>query len=112
MALAIALVVAVVNWLLAYWLILAALCGLGLLAGGGWIHRKRQQIQWEAVRTHGLRYAISQLDALHHSQFEDVVRDLMRRDGCPDAVRNGGGGDVGATSAATSAWAASLRRPS
>ncbi|GEK04508.1 restriction endonuclease [Streptomyces sp. 1-11] len=100
-ALAVALVVAVVNWLLAHWWILAAVGALGLLAGSTRIHQARQQARWEAVRTHGLRYALPQLDALHHSRFEDAVRDLMRRDGCPDAVRVGGGGDLGADVKAT-----------
>ncbi|MFE5718563.1 restriction endonuclease [Streptomyces erythrochromogenes] len=36
------------------------------------------------------------LDGLHHSQFEEAVRDLMRRDGAHDAVRVGGAGDNGA----------------
>ncbi|MCY0945618.1 restriction endonuclease [Streptomyces antarcticus] len=36
------------------------------------------------------------LDSLHHSQFEDAVRDLLHRDGAHDAVRVGGAGDNGA----------------
>ncbi|MFD4860620.1 restriction endonuclease [Streptomyces atratus] len=100
-ALAIALVVTVVNWLLAHWWILIVIGALAALAGGGWLYQKQQRARWEAVRTQGLRYGISQLDALHHSRFEDVVRDLMRRDGCRDAVRVGGGGDLGADVKAT-----------
>ncbi|WP_369244303.1 restriction endonuclease [Streptomyces sp. R41] len=49
----------------------------------------------------GLRFALSQLDALHHTQFEQAIRELMRRDGCPDAARVGGGGDLGADVKAT-----------
>ncbi|MFJ5779531.1 restriction endonuclease [Streptomyces sp. NPDC093094] len=98
---AVALVVTVVDWLLAHWWILAVVGGLGVLAGGGRLHSKKQRARWEAVRAQGLRYGLSQLDALHHSRFEDAVRDLMRRDGCPDAVRVGGGGDLGADVKAT-----------
>ncbi|MGW1016466.1 restriction endonuclease [Streptomyces niveus] len=100
-ALAVALLVAVVNWLLAHWWILVVIGALAVLAGGGWFHQRRQAARWEAVRVRGLRYGLDQLDALHHSQFEDAVRELMRRDGCPNAVRVGGGGDLGADVKAT-----------
>ncbi|WP_329074273.1 restriction endonuclease [Streptomyces niveus] len=100
-ALAVALLVAVVNWLLAHWWILVVIGALAVLAGGGWFHQRRQAARWEAVRVRGLRYGLGQLDALHHSQFEDAVRELMRRDGCPNAVRVGGGGDLGADVKAT-----------
>ncbi|MFJ9729234.1 restriction endonuclease [Streptomyces sp. NPDC101209] len=94
-------VVAVVNWLLAHWWVLAVAVVLAGLVGAGWLHRRRQQAQWEAVRARGLRYAIAQLDALHHARFEVAVSDLMRRDGCQDARRVGGGGDLGADVKAT-----------
>ncbi|MEV6425710.1 restriction endonuclease [Streptomyces sp. NPDC051662] len=100
-ALAVALMVAAVNWLLAHWWILIVIGTLAILASGGWLHQKRQRARWEAVRTRGLRYRLPQLDALHHSRFEDAVRDLLRRDGCRDAVRVGGGGDLGADVKAT-----------
>lgn len=100
-ALAVALLVAVVNWLLAHWWILVVIGALAVLAGGGWFYQRRQAARWEAVRVRGLRYGLDQLDALHHSQFEDAVRELMRRDGCPNAVRVGGGGDLGADVKAT-----------
>ncbi|MEU9748780.1 restriction endonuclease [Streptomyces niveus] len=100
-ALAVALLVAVVNWLLAHWWILVVIGAFAVLAGGGWFHQRRQAARWEAVRVRGLRYGLDQLDALHHSQFEDAVRELMRRDGCPNAVRVGGGGDLGADVKAT-----------
>ncbi|MHB9856845.1 restriction endonuclease [Streptomyces sp. YIM S03343] len=99
--LAVALVVAVVNWLLAHWWVMVVIGVIAVLAGGGWLYHRQQQARWEAVRTQGLRYGLSQLDALHHSRFEDAVRDLMRRDGCHDAVRVGGGGDLGADVKAT-----------
>ncbi|MFB6952182.1 restriction endonuclease [Streptomyces niveus] len=100
-ALAVALLVAVVNWLLAHWWILVVIGALAVLAGGGRFYQRRQAARWEAVRVRGLRYGLDQLDALHHSQFEDAVRELMRRDGCPNAVRVGGGGDLGADVKAT-----------
>ncbi|WP_455680630.1 hypothetical protein [Streptomyces flaveolus] len=46
------------------------------------------------MRAQGLRYGLAQLDALHHTRFEDAVRDLMHRDGCQDAQRVGGRGDL------------------
>lgn len=99
--LVIALVVAVVNWLLTHWWVLIVIGTLAVLAGAGWLYQQQQSRRWEAVRAQGLRYGLSQLDGLHHSRFEDAVRDLMRRDGCPDAVRVGGGGDLGADVKAT-----------
>ncbi|MFJ4686959.1 restriction endonuclease [Streptomyces sp. NPDC088789] len=98
---AVTLVVAVVDWLLAHWWILIVTGVLAALAGCAWLFHKKRQAQWEAVRTQGLRYDLARLDALHHSRFEEAVRDLMRRDGCPDAVRVGGGGDLGADVKAT-----------
>ncbi|MBZ4323396.1 restriction endonuclease [Streptomyces huiliensis] len=99
--LAVVLVAAVVDWLTAHWWVMAATGALALSAGGAVLHRKRQRARWEAVRARGLRYALPQLDALHHARFEEAVRDLMRRDGYRDAVRVGGGGDLGADVKAT-----------
>ncbi|WP_455713372.1 restriction endonuclease [Streptomyces zhihengii] len=100
-ALAVAVVVAVVDWLLTNWWILIGLGVLAALAGGGLLHQRQQSARWEAVRAQGLRYGLPQLDALHHTRFEEAVRDLMRRDGCRDAQRVGGGGDLGADVKAT-----------
>ncbi|MCX4581426.1 restriction endonuclease [Streptomyces sp. NBC_01571] len=100
-AAAIGLVVVVVNWLLAHWWILLAALLLGALAAGGWWQQRQQRLEWERVKQRALRYAISQLDALTHQQFEVAVRDLMRRDGCSDALRVGGRGDLGADVKAT-----------
>ncbi|MFE7587668.1 restriction endonuclease [Streptomyces gardneri] len=77
---------------------------LVLLVGGAvaaWMALRRRAAQWERVRSQGLRYALAQLDALHHRQFEYAVRDLMRRDGCADALQVGGAGDNGADVKAT-----------
>ncbi len=100
-ALAVTLAVAVANWLLAHWWIMVGIGAIAVLASSGWLYHKQQQARWEAVRAQGLRYGLSQLDALHHSRFEDAVRDLMRRDGCRDAARVGGRGDLGADVKAT-----------
>ncbi|MCX4706966.1 restriction endonuclease [Streptomyces sp. NBC_01373] len=95
------LIVWVVNWLLAHWWVLVLSGVLAVLAGIGWFHNRQQQARWEAVRTQALRYGLPQLDALHHARFEDAVRDLMRQDGCQDAQRVGGRGDLGADVKAT-----------
>ncbi|MEU8794565.1 restriction endonuclease [Streptomyces sp. NPDC048643] len=100
-AAAIGLLVMIVNWLLTHWWILIAALLLAALAGGGWWQQRTQRREWERVQQRALRYAISQLDALTHQQFEDAVRDLMRRDGCSDALRVGGRGDLGADVKAT-----------
>jgi restriction system protein len=96
----IGLVVMVVNWLLAHWWVLVVLVLAGL-AGAGWLSSRQQRVRWEAVRAQGLRYGLPQLDALHHTRFEDAVRDLMQRDGCQDAQRVGGRGVLGADVKAT-----------
>ncbi|NJP43242.1 restriction endonuclease [Actinacidiphila epipremni] len=98
---AIAIVVTVVSWLLSHVWILVLLLLLAGAAGRAWAYQRIQQTRWEAVRAQGLRYALSQLDVLHHRQFEHAVRDLMRRDGCRDAVQVGGAGDNGADVKAT-----------
>ncbi|MCX5078821.1 restriction endonuclease (plasmid) [Streptomyces sp. NBC_00513] len=56
------------------------------LGAAAWTSRRRRPEGWD------IRF----LDGLHHSQFEEAVRDLMRRDGAHDAVRVGGAGDNGA----------------
>ncbi|MGO4418068.1 restriction endonuclease [Streptomyces sp. MCAF7] len=98
---AVGLAVMVVTWLLEHWWILAAGGAVAAAAGGGWLYQRAQRAQWEAVQARGLRYALPQLDALHHRQFEHAIRDLMRRDGCANAVQVGGAGDNGADVKAT-----------
>ncbi|MFC8664039.1 restriction endonuclease [Streptomyces sp. NPDC057199] len=63
--------------------------------------QRRQRARWPQVQARGLRYALGQLDALHHREFEHAVRELLRRDGCRDTVQVGGGGDLGADVKAT-----------
>ncbi|MFJ2822357.1 restriction endonuclease [Streptomyces toxytricini] len=100
-AAALAVVAVAVDWLLTHWWVPIALGVFAAVAAAARLHRAQQRARWEAVRAQGLRYGLPRLDALHHSRFEDAVRDLMRRDGCADAVRVGGGGDLGADVKAT-----------
>ncbi|WP_442815831.1 restriction endonuclease [Streptomyces sp. NBC_01207] len=57
---------------------------------------RRRASGWTARRRRPEGCDLRFLDGLHHSQFEEAVRDLMRRDGAHDAVRVGGAGDNGA----------------
>ncbi|MEW2558512.1 restriction endonuclease [Streptomyces griseorubiginosus] len=100
-AVAIWLVATVVNWLLAHWWLLLIAAVLAVLCGIGWWQQRAQRTQWERVQARALRYGLVQLDGLSHQQFEYAVRDLMRRDGCTDAVQVGGQGDLGADVKAT-----------
>ncbi|ALV30676.1 restriction endonuclease [Streptomyces sp. CdTB01] len=100
-AVAIWLVATVVNWLLAHWWLLLIAAVLAVLGSIGWWQQRTQRTQWERVQAQALRYGLVQLDGLSHRQFEYAVRDLMRRDGCTDAVQVGGQGDLGADVKAT-----------
>ncbi|MFB6553947.1 restriction endonuclease [Streptomyces sp. NPDC056405] len=97
----IGLVSMVVNSLLTHRWVLVVVLVLAVLAGAGWLCNRQQRVQWEAVRAQGRRYGLPQLDALHHTRFEDAVRELMQRDGCQDAQRVGGRGDLGVDVKAT-----------
>ncbi|WP_432182892.1 restriction endonuclease, partial [Streptomyces sp. NBC_00063] len=98
---ALALVIAAVNWLLAHWCVLVLLAVVAVLAGAGVLYQRQRRAVWERVQWQGLRYGLPQLDGLHHRDFEYAVRDLMRRDGCADAEQIGGAGDNGADVLAT-----------
>ncbi|MFJ8187151.1 restriction endonuclease [Streptomyces sp. NPDC096105] len=95
------LVVGALRWLAAHPWVPIVLLLVTAAAGGVWVHRRREAARWNRVREQGLRYAMPQIDALHHRQFEEAVRDLMRRDGYPEAIRVGGAGDNGADVKAT-----------
>ncbi|MFG3207957.1 restriction endonuclease [Streptomyces sp. NPDC048192] len=84
------------QWVWAHWWVLVVLGLLALLAGAGWTYRKVDQMRSAQLRVEGLTYSLGQLDAMHHSAFENAVRDLLARDGSRDALRCGGRGDLGA----------------
>ncbi|MFF5393140.1 restriction endonuclease [Streptomyces sp. NPDC013012] len=95
------LLVGALRWMAAHpWVPVVLLLALAT-AGGVWAQRRRETARWDRVRQQGLRYQMPQIDALHHRQFEEAVRDLMRRDGCPEAIQVGGAGDNGADVKAT-----------
>ncbi|MFE9815259.1 restriction endonuclease [Streptomyces sp. NBC_00236] len=100
-AMAAAVAWAVVTWLAAHWWVLVLLAAVAAGGGAWWGHRHQQQRAWARVQQQALRYALPQLDALHHRDFEYAVRDLMLRDGCTDARQIGGAGDNGADVLAT-----------
>ncbi|KPI02814.1 restriction endonuclease [Actinobacteria bacterium OK074] len=98
---AIGLGVAVGQWLLDNWWLFAVLAAVVGVAGGVWLVQWGVSARWQWVHVRRLRYRLPQLDGLHHEDFEFAVRDLMRRDGCADAVQVGGAGDNGADVIAT-----------
>nr|WP_330315420.1 restriction endonuclease [Streptomyces sp. NBC_00523] len=74
---------------------------VAVVAATWFVNQRRQRHAWNRVQQQALRYALPQLDALAHRDFEYAVRDLMRRDGCTDARQVGGAGDNGADVLAT-----------
>ncbi|MEV7278877.1 restriction endonuclease [Streptomyces sp. NPDC093111] len=95
------LVAGALRWLAAHPWVLILLLLAAATAGGARVRRKRETARRNRVRDQGLRLLLPQIDALHHQQFEEAVRDLMRRDGCPRTIRVGGAGDDGADVKAT-----------
>lgn len=100
-AVVISVVAAALRWLADHPWIVAVILLVAAAGAGFWAWRRREAARWEQVRASGLRFALGQLDALHHRAFEFAVRDLMRRDGCEDARQVGGRGDKGADVKAT-----------
>ncbi|MFF9430501.1 restriction endonuclease [Streptomyces sp. NPDC014746] len=96
-----AVIAAAVDFVRAHPWVPVALVLVGVGAVAAWVVTRQRAARWERTRPQGLRYALAQLDALHHRQFEHAVRDLMRRDGCANAVQVGGAGDNGADVKAT-----------
>lgn len=97
----VAVAAAVVQWLLLHWWLLVLMASAGLCAGALWIKQRAEKARWQHVHAQALRFRLSQLDGLHHRDFEFAIRDLMRRDGCTDSVQVGGAGDGGADVKAT-----------
>ncbi|MFD8145630.1 restriction endonuclease [Streptomyces sp. NPDC059708] len=100
-AVGLALALAVLRWVADHPWTLAFLLLLTAAVLAARELRRRDAARWRRIRESGLRYALGQLDALHHREFEFAVRDLMRRDGCADARQVGGRGDNGADVKAT-----------
>ncbi|MFE2288654.1 restriction endonuclease [Streptomyces sp. NPDC059443] len=99
--LALGVMAAALRWLAAHPWTVAAVLLVAAAGAGAWAWRRGEAARWDQVRANGLRYALGQLDGLHHRAFEFAVRDLMRRDGCADAQQVGGRGDNGADVKAT-----------
>ncbi|WP_371619479.1 restriction endonuclease [Streptomyces sp. NBC_00454] len=99
--LALSVMVAALRWLAAHPWTVAAVLLVAAAGAGAWAWRRGKAARWDQVRASGLRYALGQLDGLHHRAFEFAVRDLLRRDGCADAQQVGGRGDNGADVKAT-----------
>jgi len=77
---------------------------VAVLAGAGWrlwrAHRDARAAderwrQQDAVAA-GRRRTLAEVDALTGTEFEELVADLCRRDGCTQVRRVGGSGDNGA----------------
>ncbi|MFD3542525.1 hypothetical protein ACFWUQ_23955 [Streptomyces sp. NPDC058662] len=69
---ALSLVMGVLRWLAAHpWIVVLTLLAAAA-AGAAWWWRRSEAARWEQVKAQGLRYAVDQLDRLHHRQ-------LMRR---------------------------------
>ena len=91
----IAVLRAAVEWLLAHWWVVLV-AAAGAVAVAAVRARWRQSPAGRRGTAPETRFDLPLLDALHHGEFEEAVRDLMFRDGCADAVRTGGRGDLGA----------------
>ncbi|MFB4426932.1 restriction endonuclease [Streptomyces sp. QL37] len=95
------LVAALMDWLAAHPWVLPLILLTALAGAFLWFRLRVQGERQRQARTRALRYPMAVLDQLHHRQFEYAIRDLMLRDGCPDAVQVGGAGDNGADVKAT-----------
>ncbi|MEW1569242.1 restriction endonuclease [Streptomyces sp. NPDC093509] len=96
LVLAVLLLVKAGQWAWAHWWVLVVVGLLAVLALAVWIYRQIDRMRSARLRVQGLTYSLGQIDAMHHSAFENAVRDLLARDGSRDALRCGGRGDLGA----------------
>ncbi|MFD7966719.1 sigma-70 family RNA polymerase sigma factor [Streptomyces zaomyceticus] len=95
-----ALITATMNFLLSAPVILVV-SGLILVVAAAWVIQRRRAATRRRATPSAPPYTLEQLDSMQPHQFEIAVRDLMRRDGCADAVQVGGAGDLGADVKAT-----------
>lgn len=79
-------------WLNEHWGIYAVVPQVVCMLLAVWALAGEQRRRWEERRARGVRVSLEEIDALHHREFEFVVRDLMRRDGF-EAERVGGAHD-------------------
>ncbi|MBX9420831.1 restriction endonuclease [Streptomyces lateritius] len=93
-------ITATVNFLLSTPVILVV-SGQFLVVAAAWVVQRRRAAMRRRATPSAPPYTLEQLDSMQHQQFELAVRDLMRRDGCADAVQVGGAGDLGADVKAT-----------
>ncbi|MET7745965.1 restriction endonuclease [Streptomyces sp. NPDC005385] len=96
LALAVVVLVKAGQWAWAHWWVLVVLGLLAVLALAAWIYRQIDRMRSARLRVQGLTYSLGQIDAMHHSTFENAIRDLLARDGSRNALRCGGRGDLGA----------------
>ncbi|MFE6713877.1 restriction endonuclease [Streptomyces sp. NPDC057695] len=94
------LITATVNFLLSTPVILVV-SGLILVVAAAWVVQRRRAATRQRATPSAPPSTLEQLDSMQPHQFELAVRDLMRRDGCADAVQVGGAGDLGADVKAT-----------
>lgn len=94
--LAVLLLVKAGRWAWVHWWVLVVIGLLAVLALAVWIYRQIDRMRSAQLRVQGLTYSLSQIDAMHHSAFENAIRDLLARDGSRDALHCGGRGDLGA----------------
>lgn len=80
------------NWVPAHWWFLVAVGVLAVLAGGGWLHQRQRRRGGKRFARRACGMGWPSWTHLHHTRFEDAIRDLMLRDGCQDATRVGGRG--------------------
>ncbi|MFD3998951.1 restriction endonuclease [Streptomyces sp. NPDC058583] len=95
-----ALITAAVDILLSTPVILLVV-GLILVVAAAWVVQRQRAATRRRATSSAPSYTLEQLDSMQPQQFELAVRDLMRRDGCADAVQVGGAGDLGADVKAT-----------
>ncbi|MFE3864665.1 hypothetical protein ACFXPT_30065 [Streptomyces goshikiensis] len=77
------------SWLADHlWVLALSVAALACVIAVG-MYLEKEQARRKPTRAQGLRYVVEHLDGLHYTRFEYAVRDLLRRDGCPDTQQAG-----------------------